>query len=820
MIRREARRFLKSSPLLSLTGVAVLALGIGASVLALALLLAFSSLAYPGMRALGYATIAEETEGGGSGQITWKRLTDIRTSSREDAGVAAYSSLISTTLQINASSRPLKVAAISTGFFSAFTPPLTAGRDFSWVEEDQAGTHVIIVSHSLATELFKSPENALGRFVILNGLPYQIVGVAPHGFRGMFGDRAEAWVPANCVIPLALPVPPEFARLLKPDAWATVAIFYGVAGSDRVSSTKLVTVLSRSLPLHAIGEVPLHVSQGLTADPVRDAKLRKWLRLGLLLALFFTIVSILNYSLLLLARTPRYVEEVRLKKALGAGSGRVMIELMIGPAAMVGVGLLASCFFWVGGLELISRISAFYEQLLRGSLHAAFLAFGVQVLLACGLTLAIALIPALGFLRDDGAPRMGHASTATRRTGFLLQVPVTLQIASCIGMWILAGMIVSSVTSLMRENLGYDAGHLTVVSIGPLNGMITFSTPAHGTFPPLSAIESLIEQVTAIPGVRSVSFADSVPFGSPMGTLEIQRMDSASATPRTVAYGSGSPGYFRTMGSKLLRGRDFSWNDLAASEKEAVIEVVINEALAKELWPNANPVGRSVRLIHPSFAGIASLSSAAMIVGVVEDMHFSGFTGYPEPTVFSPLAGGYVTSYLVVNGTESIRSLQEVASRQVAAQMPGMGVLSTYSVGDQARASLWPEKKRAYFALGVAVGMALVACIGLYGALSYYVGTRRRELGVRICLGASPWAIRKIILKRAAWCAVSAVMLSVPTWPMLARLSSSEYLGRVSWSTGHAVFISLACISVSVLISLVPAAAGARVSPAEVLKEQ
>jgi MacB-like periplasmic core domain len=640
MFLREARRFLKSSPLLSLTGVAVLALGMGASALTLALLLAFSSLTYPGMRALGYATIAEETEGGGSEHITWKRFSDIRTSSSENARIAGYSSLISTTLQINHSSRPLQVAAISKGFFSTFTPPLSAGRDFSWAEEEQAGTHVIIVGHSVATDLFKSPEKALGRFVVVNGLPYQIVAVAPRGFRGMFGDRAEAWVPANCVIPLALPIPPEFAKLLKPDAWGTVATFYGVAGSDRVSSTKLVAELSRSLRLRAIGEVPLHVSQGLTADPVRDAKLRKWLRLGLLLAVFFTIVSSLNYSLLLLARTPRYMEEVRLKKILGAGSGRLMAEHMIGPAAMVGTGVLGACFFWVGALMLVSRVSDFYGQLVRGSWRLAFLAFGAQVTFACGLTLIVALIPAIECFRD-GAPRMGHASTATRRTSLLLQVPVTLQIALCMGMWILAGMIVSSVTSLMRENLGYDPRHLSVVSMGPAGGgTMAFTVGTHDTFPARSAIQSLIEQVAAIPGVHSVSFADSVPFGSPMCTIQIQRTDGASATPRTVACASGSPGYFHTMGSRLLRGRDFSWNGLTASGSETVTEVVINEALARELWPKDNPVGGSVWLIQPEFAGMPSFSSAATIVGIVEDMHFSGFTGSAGPTVFWSLAGG------------------------------------------------------------------------------------------------------------------------------------------------------------------------------------
>ena len=115
MILREARRFLRSSPLLSISAVVVLALGIGASAVALALLLAFSSLAYPGMRAMGYATIAEETEGGGSVPIAWHRFEELRDASRQSTTLAAYSRLINTTLEMNGRSRPVRVAAISSG---------------------------------------------------------------------------------------------------------------------------------------------------------------------------------------------------------------------------------------------------------------------------------------------------------------------------------------------------------------------------------------------------------------------------------------------------------------------------------------------------------------------------------------------------------------------------------------------------------------------------------------------------------------------------------------------------------------------------------
>ncbi|MGC9293530.1 MAG: ABC transporter permease, partial [Acidobacteriaceae bacterium] len=680
MVLREARRFFRSSPLLSFSGVLVLALGIGTSTLALALLLAFSSLTYPGMRTLGYATVAEETNDGGSISIAWSRFEELRTTSRQGVKFAAYSEPINTTLEAHGTNKPLKVAAISSGFFSVFTPRLMAGRDFPPVEEGQAGRHVVILGAPLAAELFQSPQNAVGRSVVIAGLPYEVVGVAPRGFHGIFGDSVAAWVPANCVVPLLFDLPPNMH--MPPDAWKSINSFYGVAATNHVSSAELAKDLALSLPLRAATEAPLHVSQGLTIDPMRDAKLRTWFRLGLLLALVFTIISSLNYSLLLLARMPRYLEEVRLKKALGATALRLMAELMVGPATMVGASLLTACLFWAGGLRMIARAPGVYGELVRGSWHAALLAFGIQVPLACGLTLAIALAPALGLLRDNGAPRTGYSSTATRNNGRLLQVTVTLQIAFCIGTWILASMVATSLFDLMKVPLGYDPDHLSVIQIGMSSSSMEMNSKDN--IARALTIQNLQERVEAVPGVRSASYGDP-PFESEAGggtsALALLRLDKATATPLPAYQKDVGPGYFHTMGARTIRGTDISLHGSGN-------EIVINETLARELWPNDNPVGRSVRLIYPAFSGMPSFTKVVTVVGVVEDMRFKGRMETPHPTIFVSIMGGGFMDFgphIIVNGIESMHSLEAVVNPFVAAQMPGMKVVSIYSVADRAR---------------------------------------------------------------------------------------------------------------------------------------
>jgi hypothetical protein len=515
---------------------------------------------------------------------------------------------------------------------------------------------------------------------------------------------------------------------------------------------------------------------------------------------------------------PRYLEEVRLKKALGATALRLMAELMVGPTTMVGASLLAAGLFWAGALRMISRLPGSYGELVRGSWHAALLAFGIQVPLACGLTLAIALAPALGLLRDDGAPRSGYSSTVTRHSGRLLQVIVTLQIAFCIGTGILAGMVVTSLFNLMQTPLGYDPEHLVVVHIGMSSGSMEMRST--DDIARALTIQNLQERVEAVPGVRSASYGDP-PFESEKesgGTsaLSLLRLDKTTASPHAAYQKDIGPGYFHTLGTRIIRGTDISLHGSGN-------EIVINETLAKELWPNDNPVGRSVRLIYPAASGMPSFTKVATIVGIVENMRYRARMETPHPTIYVSIMGGGFMDFgphIIVNGTESMHSLEAVVSPFVAAQMPGMKVDSIYSVADRERASLLPEKRRVSFVLTVALVMAVVAYIGLFGVLTYYVNTRRRELAIRICFGATPWAVRKIILARSARSAVLAVLLSVPLWPVLARLSSNDYLGRLSWSSGQAVLIALACVLVSVLVALVPATAAASVSPSEVLKEQ
>jgi putative ABC transport system permease protein len=814
---KEVRRFFRSSPLLSISGVLVLSLSLAVCLLALTMKAALSSMAYPGMRSQAYATVAEQTDGGGSMPISWDTVERVHAAVQQQGiGLAAYSKPIAATLQTSPAGQPIRgnLAAISGGFFGAYTGPLLAGRGFTpeEIEQPQSGRRAVILSDALAVRWFGSPGNALHRFVWLDTRPFTVVGVAPQKFQGLFGQTTDAWVPASSIIPLM--IDPHLEHL-DPNVWKQVAAFYALAGDDHLRGVELLAAVQRALPSASAVAAPLHVSPGVTTDPVRDETVRKWLTLTLVLAVIFLAISSLNYSLLLLARTPRYAQEVRLKKALGAQSARLLAELMIGPAAMIVLALAAGLLLACGALVLSAHLPATYGQLIANPWPLIARAFLLQLPLVVGLTSLIALLPAIHMLREDGAPRLGHTTTAARNAGVWLQTIVVFQIALCIGTWILAGMIAAALLGFMQQPLGYTPDPLTVVALAPGPNGVTFTIGPGKTFPSAAAIATLSEQVRALPGVRSVTLASSAPL-EPMETAAVQPMDRAAGAPRTVKQITVTPEYLRTIGAKLVRGRDFHAQPITGNEDA----ILINQSLAKELWPDADPLHRSVKLIQPAFAGMPSFSTVTAVRGVVQDMQMGGPGGSPEPTVFMLLAGGDGTPQLIVNGSESIHALETLVSRQVPILMPGLRVSSVYRLRDRQQSLLRPEKNRALFAMAGALTMAIAAYVGLFGALVYFVRIRRREFAVRICFGATPWRIRRTILARAAVSASLGALLSLPLWVLLSRLSLQGYLGQVSWSTGRSVVIALVCVVLSVVIAAAPGSQAVHISPSEVLKEE
>jgi len=431
--------------------------------------------------------------------------------------------------------------------------------------------------------------------------------------------------------------------------------------------------------------------------------------------------------------------------------------------------------------------------LLRASRPSLMVALGVLAPPALAGTLLLALLPAVHLLRDPGQLQLGYGSTVRRQVVRWLEMAVTVQMALCICTWILAGTVAAAVQALHRVPLGYDADQLAVAEV-EVRPNAPFNT-GRELFPATAVVRNLLESLAALPGVESAAFADAAPFGSRPPVITIERSD-APGPIRSAAVIEVAPGVFQTLGTHLLRGRDFLWSETGSDA------VIVSKALAQELWGDADAVGRTVRLSRYYAAIGRTPSWVGRVVGVAEDVRLFGATESPEPTVYLPRRSSTYGFFLLVRGSSTGQAVATTVGERVHALLaPFMEISDVYQVAERARASLQGERERA--------GLALAA---------HYVHTRRRELAIRVSLGAPPEAIAWLVLERVLRAGLLAIGPTLPAWPWLARLTREPWLGHSFWSIGRAVGIAVACVLLALPITLGPLRVALRLAPAEELR--
>jgi hypothetical protein len=820
MVLLETRRFFRRNVKLALSGVCVLGIGLGASALVFTCLLALTSSTMPGMRAMAYATIAETVQGGGSERITWSRFEHLQASQGSNLRLAAYSPALTLSANVSGRDVDVRIASVSHGFWGVFTPGLAAGRDFYGSEETSCQPRVLILSYKSAERIFSSPSSAIGQAMRINGKAYEIVGVGPPLFAGIFDQPVDGWAPPACLLSLnSLDGP---AAQENPQIWRRIAWFYTIAGWQTGSVADLINRVEKSLPDTKTGETPLHVSVGLTLDPVRQEWLLRWLRLGFLVAAAFTMMSGMNYAILLLTRMPSQIYDVDLKKALGASSRRILIELTIGPSVMVAVGVLAAWAICFGGLASLAHFFPEAGNIVSDAWTHAPTACVAMTLFSILLTGLIALLPALRVLRNGGRGLTSrHTATARGSDVLLLDAIVTIQIVLCMMVAVIAGTLASSILHVLGTSLGFETANLSIISLGPrdtnsLSVVIDTTKSDRSSYPSPTAIRGVLHQLESLPGASYVGYSEDVPLGDPPASASVQLVDGAS-NRYTVATTIVSQGFFDAMGIQLLGGRVFPRSELAAPN-----QAVISRSLARELSPLGYPLQKTIRITHPAASGMEGFAELATVVGVVEDVKQSGPASSSEPTIYQCAFGTHFfhsAPYFALRGIESRNMPRVDIARNVAKLIPGIQVQDIFSLRDRVRASMIPEEERVSGILFLALLISSLTFLGLGASLTFYVVSRRRDLAVRICFGATAWRIRALVIRRAAACGGAAALLSMLTWPFLARLSSQIHLGTAAWSYERAAFSSIVCLLFVILISLLPANAATQTSASELLKD-
>jgi putative ABC transport system permease protein len=690
------------------------------------------------------------------------------------------------------------------------------GRNFL-PEEERDGQHrVAIVSHDFWRRRFgddshsQDPPGWREKMLTLNGDSYRVIGVMPAGFEiarggGMpqglaFVPRADLWTP----IPF------------KPDDRANVSRYPIVIGRLRPEVTieqanSAMTALARRLdssePQMSVKLVPL--SEQLTGK-VRPALLVLLGAVGLVL-----LIACVNVANLKLAGAAARRREFALRAALGASRLRLARQVMT-------EGLLLSVIAGAGGWLLAHwlrhLIVAFSPDSLPRvreiALDGTVLGFTLLASILTGVIFSLA--PAMRFSRPDLTEdlKSGAGKTSLSLSRFSLgSLLVVAEVALALALLIGAGLLLNSFVRLQRVDPGFDSRNV-------LTMQLSLPQPKYSTGAQMESFHrQMLERVEALPGVEAAGLINELPLGG--GDMDFPEftIDGQESTPGAYWFTNSisivSPGYFRAMGTPLVRGRLFDARDSEQSERV----IIVNEAAARRYWQGRDPVGSRISAMNAYFF---------LVVGVVADVRHQGLESETNPRVYLPHT--QVMERMKVRLLRSMTLAMRSASPAeplIAAVQREVGAvdreqpLSNIRTMRQVVAASVAERKFTTALLGAFAALALLlALIGIYGVMSYVVTQRTHEIGIRVALGARASDVLRLVVRQGMTLAFAGLIVGLPVSLGLAQLMKGLLYG-VS-ATDPLTFAAAAALlmAVALLAALVPAQRAMKVDPMIALRSE
>lgn len=704
----------------------------------------------------------------------------------------------------------LQGTLVSANYFSVLGIRPELGRTFL-PEEDRVGAEpAVVVSHAFWRRHLGGDSAALSRPIMLNGHACAVVGVIPDSFNGvLIGATMDVWAPMS----LQPWISPGSYLSDRNSYWLEA---YGrlKPGVSRRQAQADLQVLSKQLAaaypaadkdMEAIG-YPATLIPGPYRGFVAIITAALMAVVGLVL-----LIACANAANLLLAQASRRWREMAVRSALGA-SRWVLVRQALTESVLLG------CLGGVAGLLLAAVAAPLLSRLVPPSIPVALqipidwrvLAFTLAAAVIAGV--AFGLPPALRASRLDlvsslkeGTPGSGQSKSRLR------SVLVTAQVAVCLVLLVGAGLCLRSLVNARSIDPGFDTRNALVASID----VQTFGyNEARGRL----LYQNLLDRVAALPGVRSASLSDLLPLGASERVEGFTIEGSPARRPGepgpAVQDVSVAPGYFRTMGIPLLRGRDFTVRD----GKGAPVVVIINDAMARKYWPGRDPLGRQILM---GGEDDPKNRQVCEIVGVVRTGKYRSLGEDPEPFMYRSYWQSYDPRVHLVVRTEADQASVIAGMRQaVQALDPNLALYDVETMKQLMLLPLFPAHA-AGLMLGVFGGLALLlATMGLYGVMSYLVAQRTHEVGIRMALGARAEDVLKLIVTSGLRLTLVGVAIGLAgAWAVTRLLSSLLYGIR---PTDFVTFagVSLILTTVAALASYIPARRAIKVDPVVALRHE
>ncbi len=734
-------RLLAKSPVFTATAALLLAVGISANTLIFsvvnALLLRPLPVSHP-------ENLVRLVEAHPTGFITWS--LPFTACDHVASRAASLSEVIcqgetDVAFSDGASTERVRVHLVSPNFFSSLGVHAALGRGLT-VEDERTAAMNAVLGYGFWQRRFQRDASVLGRSIVLRGHPFTIVGVTPEGFNGLAVDTSpDIRVPSAVNRSLAEPFTgsDSDSRPLFGQIFGRLRGGVPIERANAEAEGFLDLIYPSSRPKAPGRGVRLRlesVASGVSTLRAQFSRSLEVLMAGVALLL---LMACANVAGLLLARSAVRAQEIGIRLALGASPARILRQLLTEGlllALLGGAGgalLARACLpLLVHALPPIRDRDAILRPLaVHIGIDLRVLAFAMAITLLT--TVLFALSPALRGARVDVASVLKAGRTTTRRL-LPRNLIVMGQVAVCTLILMGATLLVGTLERMRSMNTGFDRDHVVTFTIDP--GLKRYK-PEQG----LALSKALLRKASGLPGVIAASIASrALMRGTGLKTTfgaAGSRVDPTDFLNSSINH--VTPGYFETMGMRVLTGRDFNWFD---RNRTTPRKVIVNQAFARHFFAGTSPIGERVGGFGPDRVAKADFE----IIGLVGDAKYRSLREPIPPTVYNPAVDGFDSDFVLhVRTQQPPEAIIEPMQQALRSLDPELPFLEVKTLREEVEASLWQERLLA--ALSSAFGgiAALLASIGLYGALDYAVKCRTREIGVRMALGAQPARIVSLL---------------------------------------------------------------------------
>jgi putative ABC transport system permease protein len=786
-------RMLRRSPGFALVAVITLALGIGANTAIFSVVRGVLLRPLPYQQPDRLVTVAERNTRGGSMAVAWPNFVDWRTSTNSFVGLTVADPRSFTVL---GGSEPVEAhgAVVGEDFWKVFPVRPLEGRLTVPGDHVPGTAPVMVVSRSFwRNELGGRPLESYN--LEIAGMHAGVVGVVPDGFS--YPTGAQFWVPAEL---------DHYSDSRSAHNWHVVGRLRD--GVSVARAREEVDQLTKRIIAGVSGEDPEFLATGAVMTPLLEsmvATARRPLYLLLAAAGLVLLIACINLAGTLLARGAGRERELAVRAALGAGSGRIVRQLLteslllagFGAFAGVGVGVLVVRAVVTSSVASLPRLSAVSVD---GTVLAYTAAVAVVTAILFGLFPARRLAQSApnNTLRSGGRGNALEAKSGVWR--FLVDAEVALALVLLVG----SGLLIRSFQSLVDEEPGFDDARVDVIRMSL--SQIKYPTGAdHALW-----YRTFLEQLEALPDVADAGVISTVPVadGLANGRLELDEDPNKHAV---AGYVVASAGAFRALDIPLLEGRLFDEGDAPDGQHVAIV----SRAFADQAWPGEDAIGKSVN--GGGMDNFWQDRRFARVVGVVGDVRYRGLDEPVYPTVYFPYSQRpfrlqYSASVLVrsasANPTTLFGVLRATLNEADANVPPRIATLSS-ALHD----SLGQRRFVMLLLGGFSLTALILSWVGIFGVVSYGVAQRTREMGIRIALGATPAGMRRMLVGNAMRMVAGGLVVGLGGAFVVTRLLRSM-LYNVRPLDPVAIFGAVALLSLAGLVaSWIPAASGTRVDP-------